>query len=448
MKNATAAGPQKKVLRDDVRLPVPLGLFLCVSSRNVGRGKATPIHVYLAIEDRWGSGKKKDGTPKERECWERTDRIAKRCSLATSTTALQIDLLVDWGFVVRSYFLNGPDEIRQERHSTEEQAAARQEEIKTLEGTTYNLHRMLTPPARLPRLSELAARKLIRPELLRTKQKAACDQGLRPAGAVDSARPERVPPTEQVGEPRHTEEEVVAGPDTNDTQLTYSKLTPSPLSTEEEDSPSSSVDHTNEISRAAQTGQKRAAIVALSAEEFGRAEAMAAALDQAHRSRCNGLPLVIKPGDPEWSHIVAASKQAFAAKILPKDWIAAIISALRSFSKSVNPFPNASQLHGGKAASYVGNFIATTGPEAQSVRRAIANAEVPLIEDHDYQRCRERMKRNIHNLADVAYVRTRQIKMFGAEKPWLRETEEKALARLAAPSTRTKMNGQHPAGVS
>lgn len=183
------------------------------------------------------------------------------------------------------------------------------------------------------------------------------------------------------------------------------------------------------------------------------AVAMAAALDKAHRLRCNGVPLIIKQNDPDWLHVVTASRQARDAGVSPDDWIAAIIAALRGFSKSANPFPHASQLHGAKAATYVGNFIAATGPGAKGARRARLNVGVPLSGDHEYQGIRLRMKKNIHDMEDVAYMRTRQIEIYGAEKPWLKDFENSANARTAplkaaSPDQRARMNGKHPAGVS
>ena len=161
----------------------------------------------------------------------------------------------------------------------------------------------------------------------------------------------------------------------------------------------------------------------LGAQQFAEAYAKV-------RTKYSGFYPPIKPESKYWQHMVKGAKDCAEMKMDPIEWCEVLVGRYTEMKGGLQTVvPQPSQTHGDFARVVMSDWRAknTVNPNVAAIRRARLAVGVPLGEDHEYQRIRTRMKKRIHTTEDVAYMRTRQIEIYGVEKPWLKEIE--ALAK-------------------
>lgn len=140
------------------------------------------------------------------------------------------------------------------------------------------------------------------------------------------------------------------------------------------------------------------------------------------RQKYSGLRYRIHPESRYWKFIVEAARLADEAGIDHTTWCEAITDKLTQMSrdnKVTVPWP--SQLTGEKAIHAASDY--TAGAKANTsvagARKAKTASGIPLAQDEEYQAIRNRMKRKMHTVEDMAYMEARQREIYGAPKDWL-----------------------------
>lgn len=157
-------------------------------------------------------------------------------------------------------------------------------------------------------------------------------------------------------------------------------------------------------------------------EEVATAQEFAEAYARVRTKYSGSYYPVIQPNNKHWVHMEKGAKACAEMGVSPTEWCEVLTGTYTDMAGGMqNKIPWPTQLHGTAAITHISNWKAkqTTNPNARAIRRAKLAVGVPLNEDHEYQRIRTRIKKKIHTKEDIAYMRARQIEVYGAEKEWL-----------------------------